>query len=282
MSSIVEIVEKRLKELIPTRDETIFEAARYSLLGGGKRLRPLLLLATTAVYGTDPLCSIDPACAIEMIHTYSLIHDDLPCMDNDELRRGRPTLHKVYGEGIALLTGDYLLTFAFEVIANAPYLSIEQKLEMIRILSARSGSSGMIGGQVIDIEQVGQEIDEEMLIDMHKGKTSSLITACLEIGALVAGYPSTPLLRSIGHDLGLAYQFQDDLLDATSTTANLGKTAGADAAHKKPTAVSLFGATLVLEKLKELEKSIFEKLNQLPNQGMNLSLIIQQILKRTF
>lgn len=277
---MIEIIEKRLRELIPPRDETIFEAARYSLLSGGKRLRPLLTLATAAVFGVDPLTVLDPACAIEMIHTYSLIHDDLPCMDNDELRRGKPALHKVYGDAMALLAGDYLLTFAFEVIANASPLGREQRLQMIKTVAMRSSAPGMIGGQAIDIEQIGKEIDEETLLQMHKGKTSSLITACLECGSLAAGYPSTPLLQSIGSDLGLAYQFQDDLLDTTSTTAALGKTAGSDLANQKPTAVSLFGPEALKEKLHTLEQSIFEKINLLPNQGLPLAILSKQIIKR--
>lgn len=277
---MIESIEARLRELIPPRDETIFEAARYSLLSPGKRMRPLLTLATAATFGVDPLLVLDPACAIEMIHTYSLIHDDLPCMDNDDLRRGKPTLHKVYGDAMALLAGDYLLTFAFEVTANASLLGREQRLQMIKTIALRSGAPGMIGGQAIDIEQIGKEIDEDTLMQMHYGKTAALITACLECGSLAAGYPSTPLLQSIGLELGLAYQFQDDLLDATSTTAILGKTAGADAAKQKPTAVSLFGIAATEEKLLNLQKSLSLKLLQLPKQGGELAALIQQILQR--
>ena len=158
---MIETIEKRLRELIPARDETIFEAARYSLLAKGKRLRPLLTLGAAAVFGVDPYTAVDPACAIEMIHTYSLIHDDLPCMDNDDLRRGKPALHKVYGDAMALLAGDYLLTYAFEVIANCN-LGREQKVQIIKTIAKRSGAPGMIGGQALDIEQIGKEIDEEI------------------------------------------------------------------------------------------------------------------------
>jgi geranylgeranyl diphosphate synthase, type II len=277
---MIEKIEQRLRELIPSRDETIFEAARYSLLSSGKRIRPLLTLATTAVFGVDPLIALDAACAIEMIHAYSLIHDDLPCMDNDDLRRGKPTLHKVYGEAMALLAGDYLLTFAFEVISNSQVLGREQRLQIIKTVAMRAGAPGMISGQAIDIESEGKEIDEDTLLQMHYGKTSSLLTACLECGSLAAGYPPTPLLQSIGRDLGLAYQFQDDLLDATSTTAILGKTAGSDSAKKKPTAVSIYGLAATQEKLKSLEQSVSEKLQQLPNKGALLNVLIQQILQR--
>ncbi len=184
---MIELIEKRLHELIPARDETIFEAARYSLLSSGKRIRPLLTLATAGVYGVNPFLAIDPACAIEMIHSYSLIHDDLPCMDNDDLRRGKPTLHKVYGDAMALLAGDYLLTYAFEVIANAQTLGREQRIQMIKSISIRSSAPGMIGGQALDIDSEGKEIDEDTLLQIHHGKTASLIKACLEVGSLAAG-----------------------------------------------------------------------------------------------
>lgn len=277
---IIEKIETRLRELLPPRDETIFEAARYSLLASGKRLRPLLTLMTAATYGVDPLLVLDPACAIEMIHVYSLIHDDLPCMDNDDLRRGQPTLHKVYGEAMALLAGDYLLTFAFEVIVNATALGREQRLQMVKTVALRAGAPGMIGGQAIDIESEGKEIDEDTLLQMHYGKTASLLTCCLECGSLAAGYPPTELLRSIGMELGLAYQLRDDLLDATSSTAILGKTAGADAARQKATAISLYGIPATQEKIQQLESSLFQKVQKLPQNGVLLIPLIQKMLQR--
>jgi geranylgeranyl pyrophosphate synthase len=277
---MIEKIETRLRELIPARDETIFEAARYSLLSPGKRIRPLLTLTTAAVFGVDPFSVLDPACAIEMIHAYSLIHDDLPCMDDDDLRRGKPTLHKVYGEAMAILAGDYLLTFAFEVIAGAQGLGREQRLQMIKTVASHAGAPGMIGGQAIDIESEGKEIDEETLLQMHYGKTASLLTACLECGSLAAGYPSTPLLQSLGMELGLAYQLLNDLFDATSTTALLGKTAGADAAKKKPTAISLYGTSATQEMLVRLETSLFQKVKLLPQSGGPLVPLLQKILQR--
>ena len=278
----IDSIERRLHELIIPRDETIFEAARYSLLSSGKRIRPLLTLATAGVYGVNPLNALDPACAIEMIHTYSLIHDDLPRMDNDDLRRGKPTLHKVYGEAMALLAGDYLLTYAFEVIANARHLGREQKVQIMKTVAMRAGAPGMIGGQALDIESEGKEIDEDTLLQMHYGKTASLLTACLEVGSLTAGYPPTPILQTIGRELGLAYQFQDDLLDSTSTTALIGKTAGSDASKKKLTATSLYGVAMVQEKLHHLKTSIFRNLQELPNQGSQLAILIKMILKRKY
>jgi geranylgeranyl diphosphate synthase type II len=279
---MIESIEARLRELLPSRDETIFEAARYSIFSAGKRIRPLLTMSAAATFGADPLTVLDVACAIEMIHTYSLLHDDLPCMDNDDLRRGKPTLHKVYGEAMALLAGDYLLTFAFEVIASAPQLGREQRLQMLKSVAQRAGAAGMIGGQAIDIESEGKEIDEETLLQMHYGKTAALFTACLECGSLAAGYPPTPLLQSIGFELGLLYQFQNDLHDATSTTAILGKQAGGDKVKKKATAITLFGIQETQNKLHQKERLLHEKIKQLPKNGAPLASQVQLILQRKY
>lgn len=273
------MIEKRLNELIPPQGASLLEAARYSLLAPGKRLRPRLAMAAAAMLGGIPSHVLDPACALEMIHTYSLIHDDLPCMDNDELRRGKPTLHKVYGEAMALLAGDYLLTYAFEVISCAPSLTPEQKLQMVQAISKSIGVPGMIGGQAIDIESAGKEIDEKSLLQMHYGKTGALIAASLEVGR-IAAKAECPILPSIGQELGLIYQLQDDLLNATSTTAILGKKAGSDAVKKKSTAISIYGLLGAQEKIKHLEKSLLQKCENLPNGGSGLTDLIQKILKR--
>lgn len=275
------IVESTLDKLIPNLEEPLFQAARYSLLSPGKRIRPLIVLETASSLGKDPLIALYPACAIEMIHTYSLIHDDLPCMDDDDLRRGRPTLHKVFGEATALLAGDYLLTYAFEVVAKAP-LPASQKIEIIRVLSERAGAFGMIGGQSIDIESEGKTISEERLFKMHKGKTSALIQACFEIGAIAADATEEDRfeLNQIGEELGLVYQIQDDLFNATSTTAILGKKAGSDQIHEKATAVSLFGIDGVKKKLETLQTSLFEKTKKQRIQGREIESFIQKILQR--
>lgn len=275
------MLEKRLAELIPARKETIFEAVRYSLLSGGKRIRPQLVLATASTFGVDSAIALDPACALEMVHTYSLIHDDLPCMDNDDLRRGKPTLHKAYGEAIAVLTGDYLLTFAFEVLSQAPHLSPLQKLQMIQVLSHCSGAPGMIGGQVIDIESEHKAINEETLLNMHHGKTGALIRAAIQMGAIAASQPhDSPLLLSIAQELGLSFQLQDDLLDATSTTTTLGKKAGADAERAKATAISVYGIQGTQQKLQNLQHSLSKHLEQLPSHGGELKALIEKILHR--
>jgi len=232
-------VNAHLCELIPQQPDhyqhRLYESARYSLLSGGKRLRPLLCMAAGMVFDADPDTLLTPACALEMVHTYSLIHDDLPCMDDDDLRRGKPTLHKVCPEGHAVLTGDYLLTYAFQVLSEAPHLSNRQKLTLIHILAKRAGAQGMIGGQVIDLASEGDLIDFETLKFMHLGKTAALISASLEFGGLVAEtskQDGTHLINA-GNYLGLAFQFTDDILDFESGSTDKKK--------HKATAISLIG-----------------------------------------
>lgn len=256
-----DLIEQRLKTLVSDTDEPLFQAVRYSLLHPGKRLRPLLVLQATTAWGGDVEKALDPACAIEMVHTYSLIHDDLPCMDDDDLRRGRPTLHKAFDEAIALLAGDYLLTQAFSVIAQAPTLTTEQRLQLVQILSRQAAAPGLIGGQAIDIGAKGKELPEEALLVMHRGKTGALFAACLQFGATVAlAHPPLPLLQSLGEEMGVIYQCLDDLKDATSTTEMLGKTVGADAARNKPTAASLYGIEEARQKYAKRRKDLFKKI----------------------
>jgi geranylgeranyl diphosphate synthase type II len=247
MNTHLKLIEEHLSSLVQEQPKVLhhllFESARYSLLSPGKRLRPLLVLATAQTFHADIKQALSPACAVEMIHTYSLIHDDLPSMDNDDLRRGKPTLHKVYPEGHALLTGDFLLTYAFEVLAESPGLSSDQKLSLILTLSKAAGSEGMIGGQSVDLASVGKTIDWETLRFMHLGKTAALIAASFECGAIIgnASEQDRKTIQKAGLDLGLAFQITDDILDVTSSTAMLGKSIGADQDRKKPTAVSLLG-----------------------------------------
>ena len=191
-------VDERLLELA-SGDETLFQAARYALFSGGKRLRPRIVLAVCDAYDVPRSAGLDVACAIEMIHTYSLIHDDLPCMDDDDFRRGKPTLHKVHSPAIAVLTGDFLLTYAFEVVAD--------QSEIVKVLARASGAHGMVGGQVMDIEG---SID---LKTTHQKKTGALISAAFECGAIVAKTSDRELLKRVGFDLGYAFQIVDDVLD---------------------------------------------------------------------
>ena len=214
------ILQNRLDELLPVKSlpqQSLFESARYSLLGPGKRLRPLLALAVLHDYHIPIQVGLDAACSLEFVHTYSLIHDDLPCMDNDDLRRGRPTLHKAFPEGLAVLAGDFLLTYAFEILSSLPHLSSQQKIDLIRCLSKRAGSHGMIGGQVVDLAYKDLTPTYEMLQFIHLHKTAALFTASLEMGAILAQVPDCDLkiLQRSGQALGVAFQMMDDILDAT-------------------------------------------------------------------
>jgi geranylgeranyl pyrophosphate synthase len=249
----------------PACPEPVVAPMRYSLLGGGKRLRPILTLAAAEAVslpsgapdgeGVEPVAAIalPAACAIEMIHTYSLVHDDLPAMDDDSLRRGRPTCHVVYGDGLAILAGDGLLTDAFALLANAPEPGgadargldeaalATRKLATVRVVASAAGSTGMVGGQAIDLQ--GAALDAEGLRDLHARKTGALIRASAVAGAIMAGAPAdlVELLDEYAADLGLAYQIVDDILDVEGAADELGKSAGKDAAAGKPTYPALFG-----------------------------------------
>ena len=223
----------------------LLEAMRYSTLAGGKRVRPVLVFATGEALGA-PLEMLDaPAAAVELIHVYSLVHDDLPAMDNDDLRRGRPTCHRAFDEATAILVGDALQARAFEVLAHGPSaLPPTARLEMLRVLADAIGTRGMAGGQAIDLESVRQSLDEAALERMHRQKTGALIQASVLLGAISAGIQGVPergALATFGAEIGLAFQIQDDILDVEGTTQTLGKRAGADADRVKPTSPSVLG-----------------------------------------
>lgn len=240
------LIENHLHEIVPvslTPYQALFEAARYSLLGGGKRLRPLLTLITAEMFGESPSIALPAACSLELIHTYSMIHDDLPCMDNDDYRRGKLTLHKVYPEGHAVLTGDFLLTYAFEILADAPQLSDEIKVKLIRILAQRSGAHGMIGGQVMDLDSENRLIPLDQLKQLHAHKSGALISAAVEFGGIIANVTTEQMnhLKTFGENIGLAFQIVDDVLDVTSSHIKHGRTIASDAINQKSTYVSLMG-----------------------------------------
>ena len=224
--------------------ERLSDAMRYAVLDGGKRLRPLLVLAACEAVDGNTEAALRAACAVELIHAYSLVHDDMPCMDNDILRRGKPTVHVKFGEAGALLAGDALQALAFELLApegDAVPASIQANL--CRLLARAAGHEGMAGGQAIDLASVGLALDEDALRRMHRMKTGALLQGSVEMGA-VCGAPTPAVLdalRGYGAALGLAFQVVDDILDVTQDSATLGKTAGKDAAHDKPTYVSLLG-----------------------------------------
>ncbi len=252
-------VEAALDRAIPlTYPDKIYEAMRYSLLAGGKRLRPILCLATCELaHGTIEM-AMPTGCALEMIHTMSLIHDDLPAMDNDDYRRGKLTNHKVYGEDIAILAGDGLLAYAFEHIVNETRNVPPQRiLQVIAKLSRAAGAAGLVGGQVVDLESEGKlDISLETLNFIHTHKTGALLESCVVCGALLAGASDTDLQRlsHYARNIGLAFQIVDDILDITATQAELGKTAGKDILAKKATYPSLWG----LEESKQQARQLIE------------------------
>lgn len=223
----------------------LVEAMRYSMLGGGKRVRPTLCMETAWVFGQDPAHVLPSAGAVELIHTYSLIHDDLPAMDNDDFRRGRPTAHKQYGEAMAILAGDAFFGEALTLITVHQEGSCEQVVEVVRELAGSTGVNGMVGGQVIDMDQtgVGSDADPETLHMIHKYKTGALIKSSARIGAILAGVPEEQqtAISEYADELGLCFQIVDDVLNATSTTAELGKSAGSDAEQGKATFVGVYG-----------------------------------------
>lgn len=252
-------VEKALSDFFPDNQDAdpIFQGMRYSLLAGGKRLRPLLALLTGDAVGLSRKESMPFACALEMVHTYSLIHDDLPAMDDDDLRRGRPTCHKVYGEAIAILAGDALLTYAFEVLAEAyENLPAPRLARALRALAQSLGTNGMVGGQSRDLAAEGRDISLEDLRKIHAGKTGALLEVSLTGVALLAGAPASAVdaFRAYGATLGLLFQIRDDMLDLEGTAAQLGKTPGKDVAQQKatyPRILGTEGAKRLLESTRE-------------------------------
>lgn len=226
--------------------QRLYQAMRYSVVNGGKRVRPLLAYAACEALGGDPARADGAACAVELIHAYSLVHDDLPAMDDDDLRRGQPTTHIAFDEACAILAGDGLQALAFEVLAESRLnpQDAETRLAMVAALARAAGSAGMVGGQAIDLEAVGRRIDQAALETMHRHKTGALIEASVRLGALASGQADAARLEALARyagAIGLAFQVQDDILDVESDTATLGKTQGKDQAHDKPTYPALLG-----------------------------------------
>lgn len=237
---VEEHLKKELHDAAPL-DETLEASMAYSLLAGGKRLRPILLMAAADAVGADGKKFVTTGCAIEMIHTYSLIHDDLPAMDDDDYRRGKLTNHKVYGAGMATLAGDALLTLAFEVMLRQEGVSDAVRLSVVREMSRAAGKDGMVGGQAIDLESEGKAIPLERLRQMHLGKTGALFCAAIRSGALLAGADAAQLaaLTQYAEAFGLAFQITDDILDVTGDEAAIGKPVGSDERNHKSTYVTL-------------------------------------------
>ena len=284
-SERVESALDRLLDSQQTIPYRLHEAMRYAAQGGGKRIRPLLVYAAgqlgdqSSFQKTEMLDAA--AVAVECIHAYSLVHDDMPCMDDDDLRRGRPTVHKAFDEATALLVGDALQTRAFEVLANAPG-DANQRLKLIACLAAASGSRGMAGGQAIDLESVGKKLDLPGLKQMHAMKTGALLSCAVELGGIAANLNAEQLtqLNQYSKALGLAFQIVDDVLDATADSQTLGKTAGKDAAANKPTYVTLMGLDYAQQQAKELQEIAMSSLDGFGNQAQALKDLALLVVNR--
>lgn len=283
-----EMIERFLGSYLPMEDEyphEIYKSMRYSLFAGGKRLRPILSLASYETIEEDSSSILSIACAIELIHTYSLIHDDLPPIDNDNLRRGKPTNHKVFGEAIAILTGDALLTIAFSMMtADDCIKKFNHKLllQVIREISIAAGDRGMVGGQVVDIISEGKEIDFKTLEYIHKNKTGALIKASVRVGGILANAGDEELRRMTiyGENVGLAFQITDDILDIEGTKEDLGKDTGMDSAKEKNTYPGLIGIKESKKKVKELIESAIEAIMIFKERADPLKEIAQSIIRR--
>lgn len=284
----VEEIEDLLKQYLPKTEgyqSIIMEAMEYSLMAGGKRIRPMLMQETFRMFGGTGKVIEPFMAALEMIHTYSLVHDDLPAMDNDDFRRGRKTTHVVYGEDMGILAGDALLNYAFETAATAFDLAPELSLQIgkaIQVLAGKSGIYGMIGGQVVDVKSAGEQISGEMLQFIYRLKTSALIEAAMEIGAILAGATEeeTKTMQNIASDVGLAFQIQDDILDVTSTAEVLGKPIHSDEKNEKTTYVTwkgLDGATAVVE---TVSKEASGTLQRMGRENAYLERLLQELIHR--
>jgi farnesyl diphosphate synthase len=277
-----------LARVLPSADQPpqdLHGAMRYAVLGGGKRLRPILVYATGTALGAVPERLDAPAAAVEIIHAYSLVHDDLPAMDDDALRRGHPTCHVAFGEAAAILAGDALQALAFDVLAGDSTLADAPALlvEMLRVLAAACGSQGMAGGQALDLAAVGRILDATELERMHVYKTGALIRASVRLGALATGCRDEGTLAALetyGHCIGLAFQIRDDILDVEGSSATLGKTAGKDAADEKPTYPSILGMQGSRDRLAELTKAAIDSLQPLGPRMHELSALAHYVAER--
>lgn len=282
-----ELVDAAMDAYLPTtkeRPSTIHAAMRYAIFAGGKRLRPVLCLAAAEACGGVTADAIPPACALEMMHTYSLVHDDLPAMDDDDLRRGRPTCHKVYGEGMAVLCGDALLTESFAVLAQTNPTTRYGVRDFIAELAETGGSRQLIGGQVMDLEGEGKEPNKRELVRIHEAKTAALLTTSLRLGAMTANATPAKLaaVTDFGRHLGLAFQVIDDILDVTQSTEKLGKTAGKDAVVEKATYPAVMGLTASRKEAARLTRVAMAALAPLGRKATRLTEIASYLLERDY
>jgi geranylgeranyl diphosphate synthase type II len=287
LSESKRLVDGYLERLLPAECEepsTIHKAMRYSVFAGGKRVRPILVLASGESLSGKRDILLHLGAGIEMMHTYSLIHDDLPALDNDDLRRGLPTCHKVFGDAMAILAGDALMTRCYQILANLPDLSDSTRLSIIREIAVATGTiDGMVGGQVVDLESEGKPISARVLEYIHYSKTGALLKACIRCGALAAGAGTDELraLTEFGNKIGLVFQIVDDILDVTSSSEMLGKTAGKDVKVKKATYPAFYGIEASRQKASELVASALEDIRDFGENAGCLRSLAQFVLSRT-
>lgn len=282
-------VEEILKGYLPEKQglqKTIFEAMEYSLMAGGKRIRPILMREAYRLFGGVDEKVIEPfMAAMEMVHTYSLVHDDLPAMDNDDYRRGRKTTHVVYGEDMGILAGDALLNYAFETASRCfdKTGNLSAVAKAFQIFSRKAGVYGMVGGQVVDVERTGQPLDKEVLEFIYTLKTGALLEGALMVGAALAGADDSALdkMEQIGRCVGMAFQIQDDILDCTSTTQELGKPVHSDEKNEKTTYVSLYGIEKSHQAVEEYSHQAVTLLEELLGKNLFLEDLIEYLINRT-
>lgn len=281
-------IERVLRRYLPKEEgyqKLIMEAMEYNLMAGGKRLRPMMMQETYKMFGGNSKIIEPFMAALEMIHTYSLVHDDLPSMDNDDYRRGRKTTHIVYGEGMAVLTGDALLNYAFETAGKAFDMEPEQSYligKAMQILGKKAGIYGMIGGQVVDVESAGAQIDHQVIRFIYELKTCALIEAAMMIGAVLAGASDEEVaeLENIARKVGMAFQIQDDILDITSTNEVLGKPVHSDEKNEKTTYVTLAGYEKAKEEVERLSIEAILELENLHKQNSYLLCLVEKLIHR--
>lgn len=284
LQQIEEILQKALPQEV-SHQKIIQEAMEYSLMAGGKRLRPMLLMESYYLFGGSDLASVSPfMAAIEMIHTYSLVHDDLPAMDNDEYRRGRKTTHVVFGEDMGILAGDALLNYAYETAVQGLWQTKHPSggLLALEILTRKAGIYGMVGGQVVDVELTGQPVSAEQLQFIYQLKTGALLEAALMMGAALAGASEADIscMEQIGRNVGMAFQIQDDILDLTSTTEELGKPVHSDERNEKTTYVTLYGMEQAAQSVEQYSNAALGLLEGLKKENPFLNTLIEMLINR--
>ena len=289
LNQIITDVDEALDRFMPAENmfpAEIHRAVRYSVFAGGKRLRPLLLIKAAEIFGVPQMHAMPAACALEMIHTYSLIHDDLPALDDDDYRRGRLANHKVFGEAMAILAGDALLTLAFETLATeaSAYFPAATVVRLMAELSQAAGIAGMIGGQVVDLLSEGQPVNTDTLDYIHRHKTGKLFTCSIRSGAIMGGAASDELQRltSFAQHLGLAFQIVDDILDITGDEAVLGKKVGSDLSKQKVTYPALYGLEIAKDRANQLLLSAEEEIRPFGNAASNLLQLAKLLVHRNY